>query len=491
MMNDNEKMPETEAILTHENITDHENVQSSENILNQGTTSREENPEQAYSTYQVTDCAIQASQAESSETAKSKKTKKVKKAPKANGGMYFKKVMAAASLGIFFGLCAGLGLYAVSQMTDNFGRGHDSIMTMNHDQRPEGQLKVADKNTNKEIVETKLVSTVTTDVSDVVEEVMPAMVSVINTYEEKMSYFGQVFSQEGEASGSGIIVGENEDELLIVTNYHVVAESTGLTVGFIDGTTAEAQVKGSEPGMDLAVISIPLDSLSSETKQAIAVAKLGDSDNLRMGEPAIAIGNALGYGQSVTTGVMSALDREIELSDGTKGTFIQTNAAINPGNSGGALLNLNGEVVGINSNKIGGATIEGMGYAIPISAARPIIEELMLKETRNKVAEQNKGYLGITPVTVTPEVVELYDMPQGVYIAKVYEGTGAEAAGLVKGDIITKLDDYTIRSYEDLQNALQYYSAGETVELTIMQGSPTGYQEKQVMLTLGKRIESE
>jgi serine protease Do len=241
--------------------------------------------------------------------------------------------------------------------------------------------------------------------------------------------------------------------------------------------------------MDLAVIAVSLDSLSSDTLSKITVATLGDSDALVVGEPAIAIGNSLGYGQSVTLGVISALNRSVELSDGSSGTFIQTDAAINPGNSGGALLNVKGEVIGINSNKIGGTAIEGMGYAIPISAASPIIADLMLKETKNKVAEDERGYLGISGISVTEDVSEAYGMPEGVYIAQVYEGTAAEAAGLQKGDIITAFDGDTITSMDALQKELEYYAKGDTVEITVMTSGIGGYIEKTVSLTLGNKVQ--
>ena len=244
------------------------------------------------------------------------------------------------------------------------------------------------------------------------------------------------------------------------------------------------------------MIAVQLSDIDSSTKEQIAIAKLGDSNELTVGEPVIAIGNALGYGQSVTTGVVSALNRAIAVDnsssqkanyqgDSEVNTFIQTDAAINPGNSGGALLNMKGEVIGINSNKIGGSAVEGMGYAIPISDAKPIIEDLMTKQTKLKVDENSKGYLGITGIDVMAEYSEIYGMPQGVYVSSVSEGTGAAKAGLIKGDIITALNGEEIKSMDDLKNELSYYAAGTTVELTIMQGSPTGYQAKTVEVTLG------
>lgn len=338
-----------------------------------------------------------------------------------------------------------------------------------------------------------------TDVTEVVKAVMPAVVSVNNKFTERYSYFGQVYSQDNESAGSGIIVGQSDSELLIATNNHVVEDAEELMVTFSDTDTATAQIKGTDPERDLAVIAVALSDIKSSTMQDIAIASLGDSDALLVGEPVVAIGNALGYGQSVTTGVVSALNRTKEVTayytgtpdDGTeKYEFIQTDAAINPGNSGGALLNMRGEVIGINSSKIGGNTIEGMGYAIPISDAKPIIRDLMNKSTKTKVSENEKGYLGITGVTVEKEYAQIYGMPVGVYVSSVTEGSAADKAGLIKGDIITEIDGQEVETMEALKKELEYYSAGTTVKLTIMQGSPVGYQSKTVEVTLGKSSDS-
>lgn len=336
------------------------------------------------------------------------------------------------------------------------------------------------------IESTQTVTAVVTDVTNVVEEVMPSVVSITNTSVITQSFWGQQFQSENQSSGSGIIVGENDTELLIVTNNHVISDSTELKVQFIDGSIADAKVKGTDVNMDLAVIAVALDSLERETISNISIAVLGDSESLKVGEPAIAIGNALGYGQSVTTGVISALNRQIAMSEdgSTSGTLIQTDAAINPGNSGGALLNVRGEVVGINSNKIGGNAIEGMGYAIPISNAKPIIEELMNRETKDKVDAAKKGYLGISGLNVTIDVSTMYGMPEGVYVAQVYQG-GAYEAGIMKGDIITAFDGSSVRTMEDLQGYLEYYEIGEKVLVTIQRPNAGGYVEQQVLVTLG------
>ena len=360
------------------------------------------------------------------------------------------------------------------------GRSGDSSLTEDTT-AGEGQVAAA-----SEIAQQQSASAVVTDVTQVVEAVMPACVSITNNFTQTVQdFWGQTYSQDETASGSGIIIGENEQELLIVTNNHVVDSTEQLYVQFIDGETVEAQVKGTDASADLAVVAVKLDTIANSTKQEICIARMGDSDSLKIGEPAIAIGNALGYGQSVTTGVISALNRKIESSNSEEGTsLIQTDAAINPGNSGGALLNMRGEVIGINSNKIGGSSIEGMGYAIPISTARPIIEDLMERQTRTKYSEEERGYLGISCINVTSDLSENFSMPQGIFVAQVYSGTGAEAAGLVRGNIVVAFDGVTVQDQEELTKQMQYYKAGESVEITIMVNSANGYQQKNVTVTL-------
>lgn len=360
------------------------------------------------------------------------------------------------------------------------GRSGDSSLTEDTT-TGDGQVAAA-----SEIAQQQSASAVVTDVTQVVEAVMPACVSITNNFTQTVQdFWGQTYSQDETASGSGIIIGENEQELLIVTNNHVVDSTEQLYVQFIDGETVEAQVKGTDASADLAVVAVKLDTIANSTKQEICIARMGDSDSLKIGEPAIAIGNALGYGQSVTTGVISALNRKIESSNSEEGTsLIQTDAAINPGNSGGALLNMRGEVIGINSNKIGGSSIEGMGYAIPISTARPIIEDLMERQTRTKYSEEERGYLGISCINVTSDLSENFSMPQGIFVAQVYSGTGAEAAGLVRGNIVVAFDGVTVQNQEELTKQMQYYKAGESVEITIMVNSANGYQQKNVTVTL-------
>ncbi len=432
------------------------------------------------------------------EQGKHKDKKKKEKKPNS----FLKKAAVCLSLGLLFGIFAGTGMFAVQAVTGAV-IGNKTVEVTESDrvileEEDEGNTagtqtddtaKAGGKTVQSGIRETDNISTIVADVSQVVKEVMPAIVSINNHYTEKMSYFGQTMTSEADASGSGIIVGQNDTELLIVSNYHVIADSDELTVQFVEGSEARASIKGTDPDMDLAVIAVPIGDVNSSTLQEIAVATLGNSDTLTVGEPAIAIGNSLGYGQSVTTGVISALNRSIQLSDGTDGTFIQTDAAINPGNSGGALLNMKGEVVGINSNKIGGSAVEGMGYAIPISAASPIIAELMLKETKNKVAEEERGYLGISGISVTQEVSAAYGMPEGVYISQVYENTAAAAAGLRKGDIIVEFGGDKISSMDILQKELEFYAKGDVVDVTVMSPGVGGYESRTVELTLGNKAQ--
>lgn len=336
-----------------------------------------------------------------------------------------------------------------------------------------------------------------TNISAIANNCLPSVVSITNkSVTEVRTMFG-TFQQDAESSGSGIIIGENDTELLIVTNYHVVSGSNELSVVFSydedsdDPSLVSARVKGYEADKDLAVISVSLDDITDEMRSKIKIATIGDSSNLVLGQEVVAIGNALGYGQSVTTGIISALGREVTVSDDNGGSItnklIQTDAAINPGNSGGALLNMNGELIGINSVKVASSSVEGMGYAIPISDVLSIIEELMLKETRDVVAEDKQGYLGINPIDVTNNTYETYGIPIGVYIYNVYENSPAEAAGLVKGNIITKFDGQTIKTRDQLTSLLTYYSAGETVELVAMVQSDNGYVEKTFQVTLGTK----
>lgn len=332
-------------------------------------------------------------------------------------------------------------------------------------------------------------SVVTSDVSDVVEEVMPSIVSITSmSVEEVQGFFGGTYQKKSAGAGTGIIIGENDSELLIVTNNHVVENSDTLTVTFIDETSVEANIKGAGADYDVAVIAVPAGSIQPETLGALKVATLGDSTELKVGEPAIAIGNALGYGQSVTTGVISALDRSVAATDSRTGqtiensvNLIQTDAAINEGNSGGALVNVNGEVVGINSAKLIGDNVEGIGYAIPISDVSDLIRGLMNQETKEKVDEDNRGMIGIIGISVSDAFSQQIDLPAGVYVTEVTEGGGADKAGMTKGCIITAINGSSVDSMDALQEQLQYYAKGETVTLTIQIPQTNGEYEEQTV----------
>lgn len=332
-------------------------------------------------------------------------------------------------------------------------------------------------------------SVVTSDVSDVVEEVMPSIVSITSmSVEEVQGFFGGTYQKKSAGAGTGIIIGENDSELLIVTNNHVVENSDTLTVTFIDETSVEANIKGADADYDVAVIAVPAGSIQPETLGALKVATLGDSTELKVGEPAIAIGNALGYGQSVTTGVISALDRSVAATDSRTGqtiensvNLIQTDAAINEGNSGGALVNVNGEVVGINSAKLIGDNVEGIGYAIPISDVSDLIRGLMNQETKEKVDEDNRGMIGIIGISVSDAFSQQIDLPAGVYVTEVTEGGGADKAGMTKGCIITAINGSSVDSMDAAQEQLQYYAKGETVTLTIQIPQTNGEYEEQTV----------
>ena len=365
---------------------------------------------------------------------------------------------------------------------------------------PEETETVASGNQQSSVLKTvtvssdRIASSQSLDVSDIAEAVMPAMVSITSvSVEEVQSYFGmfgggQSMEEEVESSGTGIIIGENDSELLIATNYHVIEDAETLSVCFVDNQICEASVKGYDPDNDLAVISVKLADIPDETSGEIAIAEIGDSDALEVGEQVVAIGNALGYGQSVTTGIVSALNRQIDTSDSV---MIQTDAAINPGNSGGALVNMSGEVIGINSAKFASTEVEGMGYAISMSAATPIIEDLMNRATREKVSDENASYLGISGQDVTSEIEEYYGIPQGIYVTNVAAGSPAAEAGLEAKCVITHFDGIRVTGMSNLSNRMEYYAAGETVELTVQMVNGNTYTEQVLTVTLGAASEAQ
>lgn len=412
-----------------------------------------------------------------------KEPKKRHERRKTSGG-FGTKVAKCAALALVFGLVAGTAFEGV-----RFASGQLFPQTS---EESSSSGSVLAKNSDDSLETTSVSSTyAAAGVSDVVEQVMPSIVAITNISEtEYRNYWGGgTQTYESTSAGSGIIVSEDNDYLYIATNNHVVENTTSLTVAFSDGSTVSADIKGTDPSTDLAVIRVAKSSVESDTLGTIKVATLGDSDALSVGDACIAIGNALGYGQSVTGGYISALNRQVSVSDSSTGTnytaeLIQTDAAINPGNSGGALLNAKGEVIGINSVKYSDTSVEGIGYAIPINTAAPIIQDLITKE---KVDASESAYLGIAGVDVTSDVAKTYNMPTGVYVAQVVEGSAAEQAGIVSGDIITEFDGKTITSMEGLTGTLEYYKAGTTVDVTVMRNANGEYTEQTISVTLGKK----
>lgn len=331
------------------------------------------------------------------------------------------------------------------------------------------------------------VSTVT-DVSSIAEKAMPSLVAINDTMTvEQNNFFGMPQTYQAQSSGSGIIVGQNDTELLIATNNHVVSGATDMKVTFTDSTQVAAAVKGTDSATDLAIIAVKLSDIPSDTMSKIKVSTLGDSDHVKVGEQVIAIGNALGYGQSLTVGYISALDREITDENGIQHTYIQTDAAINPGNSGGALLDLNGNVIGINAAKNASTEVEGMGFAIPISKAQEILNNLMTKKTREAVDESAQGYLGIQGTNIDANASKEYGMPVGIYVYKIVEGGAAANSDSKEKDIITKFDGQSVTNMEELKQMLTYYEGGSTVELTVQSLVNGAYVEHNVQITLGTK----
>lgn len=381
------------------------------------------------------------------------------------------KLIKVISLALVFGIVASVAFQATNLVADRF-----LGTTENREVKSVDNTKIS-QSTGE---------TAKSDIASIAEEVMPSVVSITNlSVQQVQSFFGGIQEQESKSVGSGIIISQNDSELLIITNNHVVEGNETLTVSFVDEESVEAQVKGTDAAKDLAVIAVQTKEIKDTTMDQIKVAALGNSDQLQVGESVIAIGNALGYGQSVTSGIVSATGREL---DGIDEKLIQTDAAINPGNSGGALLNANGKVVGINTAKVATDTVEGMGYAIPISSVSDIIENLMNQETKTKVSEAEQGQLGIQGVDVTADSSEMYNMPTGVYVSEVIAGGGAKKAGITKGSVITGINGTSIDGMQALEEQLQYYRAGETVKITVATPEKNGeYAKRDVEVTLGKK----
>ena len=428
-----------------------------------------------------------------------------------NQNSFQKKAGATIALAVIFGLVAAVVFQAANFAADRFlNTGKSSVQIKTTDSVDLQETALDDSTADKVLSDSE-----NGTVAAVAQASMPSVVAITTVIVQEIpSFFGYSSHQYKSAStGSGIIVGDNDDELLIATNNHVVDGATTLSVCFIGDDVANAEtetvnagdngdlnvedavsakIKGTDADNDLAVVAVKKSDIPEDTLNQIKIAQIGSSDELAVGQQVVAIGNALGYGQSVTSGWISALNRTISTDDGTNSTgLIQTDAAINPGNSGGALLNMKGELIGINSAKYADSAVEGMGYAIPISKAKPILEELMNRETREKVDSSKKGYLGVSLANLTTEAIEMYNMPTGAFVRSVEDDSPAQEAGICKGDIIVKFDGQKVSDGDDLLDKLQYYKSGEKIEAVIARATNGEYEENTIELTLGTRPDNE
>ena len=450
-----------------------------------------------------------------------KKPHKPKTAHGGGNGGFGKKAATAVALAVIFGLVAGAVFQGVNIAADKYRDNNSSSTQIGKTETVTGTEKSTDGSSTESSVKSIVAESGT--VAGVAQATMSSIVAITSvSVQEIPSFFGYGTRQyQSAGSGSGIIVGENDSELLIATNNHVVSGATTLTVCFAGGdvvgaeeetqamasgdsitdssdssvdvdNAVSAKIKGTDEENDLAVIAVEKSDIPEETMNEIKIAQMGSSDDLVVGEQVVAIGNALGYGQSVTSGWVSALNRTISTEDGDTSGLIQTDAAINPGNSGGALLNMKGEVIGINAAKYADSQVEGMGYAIPISKAEPILEELMNRETRDKIEDTSKvGYMGIKAADLTTEAIQMYNMPAGAFLTEVTPGGAADKAGIKKGDIVVKLDGQKVSGKNDLVDKLQYYESGETVEVVIARANNGEYKEETVEVTLGSKPASD
>ena len=450
-----------------------------------------------------------------------KKPHKPKTAHGGGNGGFGKKAATAVALAVIFGLVAGAVFQGVNIAADKYRDNNSSSTQIGKTETVTGTEKSTDGSSTESSVKSIVAESGT--VAGVAQATMSSIVAITSVgVQEIPSFFGYGTRQyQSAGSGSGIIVGENDSELLIATNNHVVSGATTLTVCFAGGdvvgaeeetqamasgdsitdssdssvdvnNAVSAKIKGTDEENDLAVIAVEKSDIPEETMNEIKIAQMGSSDDLVVGEQVVAIGNALGYGQSVTSGWVSALNRTISTEDGDTSGLIQTDAAINPGNSGGALLNMKGEVIGINAAKYADSQVEGMGYAIPISKAEPILEELMNRETRDKIEDTSKvGYMGIKAADLTTEAIQMYNMPAGAFLTEVTPGGAADKAGIKKGDIVVKLDGQKVSGKNDLVDKLQYYESGETVEVVIARANNGEYKEETVEVTLGSKPASD
>lgn len=405
-----------------------------------------------------------------------------------------KKILGVIFSALLFGLVAGGMMVGVNYIAreQNIYSIAEEVKPKQEEKRESSPSEMRETEKSTDPSDTVIASTGSgKTVTEVAKGAMPSVVAITNMmrYQENgFSIFGEIQREtELPASGSGVIVGQNDTELLIATNNHVIQDSNSLTVSFIDESTATAQVKGTDATVDLALVSVKLSDISPETREKIKAVQIGSSDDMEVGDQVVAIGNALGYGQSVTTGIISAKNRDVQTKDGVSKGLIQTDAAINPGNSGGALLNMKGELIGINVAKYADTNVEGMGYSIPSSAAESILSSLSTLTTRDKVPEAEQGVLGVQVKDIDAQTAESFAMPKGIYIFKVLENTGADNSRIQERDIITKLDGQGVYTTADLKALLSKYRAGEEVKLTVMRQDGSGkYNELEATVILGR-----
>ena len=453
--------------------TDHENAytqQSATENVNNNSAYTQSNTTESTSTYDNTYAR---------QSAESKKTHKK--------GSAFKRIVGISAAALLFGTVAGGTMFGVNNLATNLMKTEEESTALSKKAPEVSSVEL--KEASKAVTTANNSSPTVADVSPIAESAMPSVVAIKGTTSvEAYSWFGEGQTYDTPSSGSGIIIGKNDTELLVVTNNHVVEDTKDLSVVFIDNEEVKASVKGRDSDNDIAIMAVKLEDIKPETLEKIAVAHMGDSDELKVGQGVVAIGNALGYGQSVTVGYVSAIDREVTTKDSSIKNLLQTDAAINPGNSGGALLNMNGEVIGINTAKYASTEVEGMGYAIPISKVKDIIAELSSKETRSdKVDEAKQGYLGIQGKNIGEDVAKAYDMPRGIYVYKIVENSSAANSDLREKDIITKVDSQPVKNMEELKELLSYYQSGEKVKLTVQRLKDSEYEEKEIEITLSDR----
>ena len=480
-----------ENAYTQQSVTENENYNNAyaqqsptehadhENAYTQQSATENVNNNSAYTQSNTTESTSTYDNTYVRQSAESKKTHKK--------GSAFKRIVGISAAALLFGTVAGGTMFGVNNLATNLMKTEEESTALSKKAPEVSSVEL--KEASKAVTTANNSSPTVADVSPIAESAMPSVVAIKGTTSvEAYSWFGEGQTYDTPSSGSGIIIGKNDTELLVVTNNHVVEDTKDLSVVFIDNEEVKASVKGRDSDNDIAIMAVKLEDIKPETLEKIAVAHMGDSDELKVGQGVVAIGNALGYGQSVTVGYVSAIDREVTTKDSSIKNLLQTDAAINPGNSGGALLNMNGEVIGINTAKYASTEVEGMGYAIPISKVKDIIAELSSKETRSdKVDEAKQGYLGIQGKNIGEDVAKAYDMPRGIYVYKIVENSSAANSDLREKDIITKVDSQPVKNMEELKELLSYYQSGEKVKLTVQRLKDSEYEEKEIEITLSDR----